>query len=90
MPESLANISFADGGSYGYKIRSEGVDFTDRFLNFAGQWNIDPVNSNYIKDTAWWLSLTRDSPGAADITTGATRSAKYYFNSVSSTKSYPT
>ena len=78
IPASLDDVEYAAEDVFKYYIKEDGVAFSDRVNISEAVWNIDTTNSANIA-TNWWLSLTRSSPGVADITTGAERNARYMY-----------
>lgn len=74
LPEKLSESDYGSG-NYVVLLEESGLTMSPNITPPAGFWNFDSATSANT-DTNYWLGLTRSSPGAADIVTGATRSMK--------------
>lgn len=65
-----------------------GLQFLDKSIPPVDFWNpTADLSANTVGN--WWIGLTRDSPGVADIAIGAKRDMVYQIGVISKGTSYP-
>lgn len=85
VPADFEGVDFGSDTFPAY-IKEAGVRFSENFAAPVGFWTIDSALCANI-ETNWWLGLTRDTPGVAEITTGVTRKLTYQMD-VTTSKVY--
>ena len=84
LPATLAASTYSNSG-YNAKMEESGITLSPSITAPAGFWNYDAANSAN-NATNYWMGLTRSSPGAADIVTGATRKMRLQLDYFASAK----